>query len=363
MTTSPIFIKNNVILNVFQNCSFEVPPVYTEMNPKFEILGSFRYIITKAEESESDDMKRNIPLLLIICLCTITQLNADIQTDIWGLENIEPPKKQQGPFRFEGDFDSVARTHFKKKGFEDQKLSYSNYSGTAGMAFCYFPKAREAYAAAASYTYANIGWKQNPFFKQQDFNVFTFALRLYSNRYCKWIWKGELGVNMDINHFNWSDYVNYDLTMWGRYDYKENIGLNIGLIVQTGMKIDRVYPIIGFDWEISKKWSLNMIFPVNISLQYQYTCDWKIAAAMRFFDVRYRVGKDENLSRGLVCYRNSGVELAAIFDSETSNLEANVHVGSTLGGLLRISNSQNRDVTHFYTDPSLYVGGQLVWSF
>jgi len=308
-------------------------------------------------------MKKIAPLLFMICICITTKLQADIQTDIWGLETIEPPKKQQGPFRIEGEFDSVAESHFKKKGFEDEKLGYSNYSGTVGMAFCYFPKAREAYAAAVSYTYAHIGWKQNPFFKQQDFDVVTLALRLYSNRFCDWIWKGELGVNMDVNNFNWSQYVNYDLTLWGRYDYRENIGLNIGVIVQTGMKLDRVYPIIGFDWQMSEKWSLNAIFPVNISLQYQYTCDWKIAAAMRFFDARYRVGKDERLSSGLVAYRNSGIELAALFDSENSDIEANVHVGSTLGGLLRISNSQNRNVTHFYVNPSLYVGGQIVWSF
>lgn len=308
-------------------------------------------------------MKKIAPLLFMTCICATATLQADIQTDIWALENIEPPKKQPGPFRFEGDFDSVSKTHFKKKGFEKEKLGYSNYSGTASMAFCYFPKAREAYAAAVSYTFAKIKWDQNPFFKQQDFNVITAALRMYSNRFCDWIWKGELGVNMDISNFNWSQYVNYDFTMWGRYGYRENVGLNIGVIVQTGMKIDKVYPIIGFDWEISKKWTLNAIFPVNISLQYQYTSDWKIAAAMRFFDVRYRVDKDEHLSRGLVCYRNSGIEMAAIFDSQTTNLEANVHVGSTLGGLLRISNSQNRDPIHFYVDPSLYVGGLVVWSF
>lgn len=308
-------------------------------------------------------MKKIIGLSLMICLCALTKAHADIQTDIWGLEQIEPPKNQQGPFRIEADFDSVAKTHFTKKHYEHQKLGYSNYSGTLGMAFCYLPQAREAYAAAASYTYANICWKQNPFFRQQNFDVVTLALRLYSNRFCDWIWKGELGVNMDVNHFEGGQYMNYDLTMWGRYDYRKNVGLNLGIIIQTGMKIDKVYPIIGFDWTISKKWTLNLVFPVNISLQYQYTCDWKIAGAMRFFDVRYRVGKNEPLSKGLVVYRNTGLELAALYEPENLSLEGNVHIGSTLGGLLRISDHENRHPRHFYLDPSLYVGGQLVWSF
>lgn len=307
-------------------------------------------------------MKTALRLLLIPCLLTISTLHADIEDDIWGLQDIEEPKKQPGPFRLEFETDVVAGTHFNKEGYEDEKINFGNYTGTAGMAFCYFPQAREAYAAAVAYTYTNICWKQNPFFHQCDFQKATVALRLFSNRFSDWIWKGQFAINFDTKHKDYNHYMNYDLTLWGRYDYCEDMGLHLGIIVQTGMKIDRVYPIIGFDWDINDQWALNLAFPVNISLQYKYNCNWTGAAAMRFFDVRYRAGEDEPLPMALVAYRNTGFELAILYASDPS-IEANIHVGTTVGGMLRISDKNNDHPQHFKMDPAAYVGGQLIWSF
>lgn len=299
---------------------------------------------------------------LIFCSILFSTLHADVEDDIWALGKIEEPKKQPGPFRAEFEFDAVAKTHFNKKGYGYDNISFGNYTGTFGMAFCYFAKHREAYAAAVAYTYTNICWEENPYFHQTDFQKATLALRLFSNRFCDWIWKGELAINFDTIHTNYNFYMDYDLTLWGRYDYRDNIGLNLGLIIQTGMKMDLVYPIIGVDWEINDTWTLNGIFPVNLSLQYTINSNWTGAAAIRFFDVRYRVAPHEPEPMALVSYRNTGFEFALLYECDPT-IEANLHIGSTAGGMLRISNKNNKHPHHFKMDPALYGGGQIIWSF
>ncbi len=305
-------------------------------------------------------------LKLFFVSCTLILLSSplycDIDDDIWGLEEIDEPQKQPGPFRMEAEFDSVASTHFDKDGFRDQKMSFSNWSGTAGMAFCYLAYAREAYAAGVTYNFTRLCWEENPYFHQSDFNQVSFLLRLFSNRFCEWIWQGQLAVNVDADEWDLNYYTNYDIILWGRYDYNDCTNLHLGVIVQTGMKMDRVYPVVGFDYVVNKCWKLNAVFPVNISLEYNYDSCLSAAFAMRFFDVRCRVNKDENLPMGLFSYRNSGLELALLYEDNPS-LEGNIHVGSTLGGMLRISDHNNRHPKHFKLDPILYVGGELVWSF
>lgn len=305
-------------------------------------------------------------LQFLIIFCTLLSLSSPVQSDVidgdFGLEDIDSQKKQPGPFRMEGEVDFIGKARINKKGFEHQKIGISTGYGAANMAFCYIEHAREAYAAGVAYDFSQLRWKENPYFDQKTFQQVSFLLRFFSNRLPDWIWRGELAVNVDADRWDFNEYVNYDVVLWGRRKYTDRINLHLGMIVQTGMKMDRLYPVIGFDYAINKLWQLNAVFPVNISLEYSYNKYLTGAVAMRFFDIRYRVNPHENLSKGLFSYRDSGVEFALLYKDDPT-LEGNVHVGSTLGGLLRISNRNNKCPKHFKLDPALYVGGELVWSF
>jgi hypothetical protein len=301
-------------------------------------------------------------LLLCAILFVSTPIYCDVNDDIWGLEEIDEPEKQPGPFRIDGEFDSVSSTNINKSGFRDQKMSFSNWGASAGSVVCYSIQNREAYAAAIAYNFTRLCWAENPYFHESDFNQASLLLRLFSNRFCDWIWQGQAAINVNTDHWDFNYYTNYDLILWGRYEYTSCTNLHLGVIVQTGMKMDRLYPVVGFDYVYSKCWKLNAVFPVNISLEYNYDSCLSAAFAMRFFDVRHRVNKDENLPMGLFSYRNSGLELAILYEDDP-RLEGNIHVGSTLGGMLRISDKNNKHPKHFKLDPALYVGGELVWSF
>lgn len=304
--------------------------------------------------------KKLIPLFLALNLSTF--IFADLDEGSVGLEKIDEPARMPGPFRLEGDFDIINSTHFDKKGFKDQKLKFSQFEGTASVAFCYIPKAKEAYAAGISYRNVNIDWDENPFFDQSHFNQLGFLLRFYSQRFCDWVWQGQFLYSIDTEHFNFDFYSTYDFTLWGKYSYLKNINLHMGIIIQTGMKLDYVYPILGFDWAINPCWTLNAVFPVNISIIYEYNKFWSGGIAVRFFDVRERTGRDEPLSMGLLSYKNSGVELAVLYNNDPF-IEGNIHIGTTLGGRLRISDKENHHARNFNLDPSCYVGGEIIWSF
>jgi hypothetical protein len=209
----------------------------------------------------------------------------------------------------------------------------------------------------------HLDWTNNPFFEQQNFGELIVGLGAFTKRIPNWLWQAQVTMNMDTEHRNWNLYTNYDLLLWGRYTTcNPDINLHVGFWMQTGMKIDHIYPIIGFDWVFAEDWKLNLVFPMNVSLVYTMDDSWSIALAGRFFDIRRRVGRDEPLSQGLFQYHNVGAELAVNYKL-CDWLHANVHAGYTLWGKYKISNRENKHPTHFDIDSSWYAGGQLGVNF
>jgi len=301
-------------------------------------------------------------IFLFILAVAAGAVHADFPDDIYGLEEIGPVEEERGPFRFEFEADYVTCSHFKRSGFTDQTVTFQSYSGLGNCVVCYLPQHREAYSIGFGYNYAKIDWAENPYFNQTDFNSVTAALRLFSNRLCDWLWIAEAAATVSADHFDFNNYLDFDLLLWGRYSCRDFLGFHIGFIAQTGMRIDRLYPLVGFDWKFRPCWKLNAVFPVNISLERELGCNWTALLAMRFFDVRHKVGSDEPLPQALVTYRNAGIELGIGYEREP-RIEANIHAGITFGGQLRIATSQNRNPQHFNIKPSPYCGGELVLSF
>jgi hypothetical protein len=189
---------------------------------------------------------------------------------------------------------------------------------------------------------------------QLSFTFTTFSQRLHN-----WLWMASLTANWEPRFNNFSEYTNYDLLFWGRYACNRDFNMHIGFFAQTGMKIDRIYPVIGFDWLINPKWKLNAIFPLNISVVYTINDNWNAALAGRLFDLRYRLGSHEK--RALLQYRNCGAELAINY--ERKHFSANIHGGVTTGGQFKLSNRHNKNKRHFDMEPAGYCGGEAVVKF
>ena len=270
-------------------------------------------------------------------------------------------KTDNGPFKAKAKVDIIQKTKIKEGYYEDDEVQFSEGNLEFSTIFYYCEAYKEGAQAAISYTATHIGWQNNPWLEQDRFYTGTFSLSAITHRLRSWIWRGQVAINVDTQEWNFNDYATYDLLLWGRYEYCKHIGLHVGLIVETGMLMDRVYPILGADWQISKKWRLNLVFPVNVSLDYVLTKHWAVALAARNFNSRFRANQNEGQSKALIRYQNLGAEIA--FKYEKDNLTANIHAGSTLGGQLRLADRHNHHPHHYRFDPAAYVGAEVDLKF
>jgi hypothetical protein len=271
-------------------------------------------------------------------------------------ENNQQTAKKSYPYNFNIYVDSIGNAKIKKGDYKGDKVRFKAVEAELGMFFYECPAYSEAANVAIGYTGTYLHWSENPWFDQDRFHTVTFTLGGASKRLRDWFWRGQIDINYDTSGGSVSSqYFYYDLLLWGRYEYCKQIGFHVGLIAQTGMNLDRVYPILGADWQMSKNWKLNLVFPVNVSLEYALNDQWGLALAGRNFDIRHRAKKDEGKS--LIRYQNIGAEFAIRYNANL--LTANIHAGTTLGGRCRISNYRNHDPHHYRLRPSGYFGGEI----
>lgn len=286
-------------------------------------------------------------------------LFANLEDDDYGSEEITKPKS---PFSVIASYDAIGKSKFSKKRIDDQHIRFSEGNVTAALGFYYNEEYDEGAAVSLGYTFTQMQWKENPFFDQDDFHTLNVNLAGFTRRVCNWYWKAIVIMDIDAREWDITDYSTYDMILWGRYQYCKDVHLHIGIVGQTGMKMDRVYPILGFDWKINRKWMLNAVFPMNVSIAYSITEELSVSLAGRSFDSRQRVGKDEPLSKAVFRYQNIGAELGMTYDN-SSWIEANIHAGATLGGKLRIASRHNKHPKHFDFKSAPYVGGELTMKF
>lgn len=301
---------------------------------------------------------------LLACPSLFAELNVDDYTTERLLVN-EEKKEDQCPFSLSVDFNATGKSKFESKQCYDLKNVEFTIAGLDGsMIFYYNPQCKEGILATASYTYTKIKW-ENPFFIQNHFDTVSLGIGGFTERAEKWLWQGQVLLNADVDYFKASQNLYWNLVLSGRYAYNECLGLNIGFIAFTGMKIDRLWPIIGIDWQINKSWKLNLIYPLNVGIIYALNTEWAIAIQGRAFDERHRVGesKKQIWDRGLLEYRATGVEGSVRYKSTNGTWQAELHAGEIIGGRVKVSNRHHRRIHRFNFKSAPYVGGELAAKF
>ena len=308
-------------------------------------------------------MKSSLFSLLFLSFNLIFSLShADIDFDEqnMGSESIKDIKRPT-PYSFQSHLDVVAPCKIKKSHFhKGDKLSFAETDIAIGTIVCFQPDIKEGARVGLAYTLTYLNWHENPYYDQNHFDTLSINLSAFTSRLENWFWRTQFSINMNTQE--WSlPFTNYDWLVWGRYEYCKDVGLHFGFWAQTGMRMDRVYPIVGFDWKISEKWMLNVVYPVNISLQYSITDRWYVSLAGRAFDSRQRLKKRSAYHKALIRYQNTGAELLLGYTS--ANITGNIHVGTTLGGKYRIADSHNHHAENLCLGASAYAGGEVDVSF
>lgn len=309
-------------------------------------------------------MKKLFKRMTAICLIAVAFLAADDDIDVQDLSNEQIQQETTGPFSVEISGDWVGPAKFEHQHRHDfSKLKFATGRIDLSLVYYYNPCYQEGTNIGVSYVRTRLDWQCNPFFTQKDYDMICVNLGGATQRFQDWTWKGQITINFDnIEHWTLEDYMTYDLLLWGRYAYRPNLGIHFGFLALTGMKIDRIYPIIGFDWTYSPNLKLSLVFPMDISLTYTVNDCWSVLLAGRFFNQRHRVKKDQFFSEGLWFYTSSGVELALKY-KPTRRITANLHGGFDFGGHLKVAKRHYREGHRFTLGGAPYLGGEVDINF
>jgi Domain of unknown function (DUF6268) len=310
-------------------------------------------------------VKKRIALLFTSLWLMHHPLCADYDSDGTGLDsNIQQEQQPSGSaFTFKVDGEWIGQSKFKKKdSFKGSKLHFWEIYADAQAVVYYDSCVGDAVALDIGYKHMNLHWKSNPFFDQRNFNQLGFSIDYQTKRLCNWTWTASLTYIIDADRWNFDQYSLWDAFLWGRYTYRPDIGVHIGLYVETGMKMDRVWPIIGFDWTISKRLKLNLVYPVNMALEYKWDDHWTFIGGIRIFSERARVSSHEQLRKAVWRYCNAGAEFGVNYDP-THWLSLNAHAGYTFSGYLRVANQHNKHSHHLRFNSAPYAGGELTLKF
>lgn len=306
---------------------------------------------------------RQLACVTLLSIATSFPLQAAIEDQSIADEKLINPEKLH-PFSLEASSDLAGKSTLTKKHYEDSDLHYGQSNVTLNATFYYDEDRVEGAQATIGYSHTLFDWTSNPFFSQRNWDTLTLGLNFFSGRCSKWFWQTRAAANLDLDHCNYNYYATYDFLFWGRYNLLpcEQLGFHFGFIAQTGMRVDRVYPIVGFDWTINPTWKINAIFPLNVSAVYTYDCNWSAGVGGRFFDTRHRTGKDQPLPMAIFAYRTIGAE-GFINYTNSDWAEANFHVGSILSGKVKISNRKQEHGKWFEVGTAPYVGAKVVLKY
>lgn len=279
----------------------------------------------------------------------------DIDTQDVGSESIKEPAKRT-PFSFNTHGDFVAKTKIDRGSFKGDHIEFAEADAEVGAVVYYCPAYTEGIRLALGYSATYLRWVNSPWVRQDHFYLASLTLGGFTERLHRWFWRTQLTLNFDAKEWS-SSYMSYDLLFWGRYAYTENVGLHIGFLAQTGLRLDRAWPILGADWRLSPRWKINLVYPVNVSLEYTFAPSWSLAVAGRMFNSRFRISHHESYCKALIRYENLGAEV--VLKYEARGVGANIHAGTTLGGRYRLADRHNHHAHSYHLEPSPYIGAEF----
>ncbi|MDP1836237.1 MAG: hypothetical protein Q8K75_09985 [Chlamydiales bacterium] len=254
---------------------------------------------------------------------------------------------------------SIRRSNFRTPGFEGQQISY--FESQLMITYNHFFDQCNAISFGGAFGSNGINWRESPAINKNTFNTGSVTLGGYSKQYQRWLWRANFTARFSLDE-RVPTYVLYTSALWGRYDLTCRFGTHVGYFFETGMRKDKVWPILGFDYEFSDCLKLYAVYPFEVSLHYDVCRPWAIEISSRFFRYRDRMGDAQPDPRGLIEYRNTGAEFRLVYDWFPA-IKGNIHAGYTFGGDLRVTDRRDNNAIHYKFDPAPYFGGEFNLKF
>lgn len=206
-----------------------------------------------------------------------------------------------------------------------------------------------------------LNWDKNPYFKETNFHYMQFALTFFTIAIDTWRWILRTDYNIDIKHFaKPGEYGLFSALMWGTHEIHDKWHFHIGALGYRGFEGQEVYPIIGFDYKLNKKWFFQAVFPINYSIEYSFNKLWKLSFKARPLKERFRVGKDEPVPRSIFSYSSVGTEFNLHYE-QFLKLELEFFAGYNFGGDLYFKDRNGEHAHYNYVKGAPYIGATLNW--
>lgn len=298
-------------------------------------------------------MKR-ICFLFLLPFSLIAQ---EWDSQVFNLENHPNPIY---PISVSGSYLTVHKAHFRTPGLEEETLKYRQ--SDLAMAFTYPFNSYCGLIFGAGWIGTEVKMERNPEFDETLFNYINLSIGGFTKGFSDWTWALTLAAYLDTGHFSFIDYALYDGVLWGKYTLSKWIELDFGLIVEVGLHKEKVWPIIGFIYLPCDNWRVSVVYPIDISIEYDFWSYWTVGGSIRFLRNRHRVGQDEPNPQGIFEYRTTGAEIELIcapFDW----FSITGFAGSTFNGDFKVTNRNNHQATHYKFKASGYAGVSAILSF
>jgi len=295
------------------------------------------------------------------CVAGPTDTSQDMQRQFEELVEGEDPRPQVTSFwEWSSSGDYIGTSRFTTEEVSNQSMGFRQVQST--LSYNRFLNCFDAVSVGAGYSNVGIRWNDNPRFQQRSFDNVFLTIGAQSTRYRGWLWQGNFTARFNTDVGRISHHVLYTGALWGRYELVPCYGMHTGFFAETGLRKDKVWPILGFDKQITKQLKLYAVYPFEASATYDFCGPWSVAAATKFFRSRHRLAPGEELSNGLIEYRNIGSEFRVMYECPPC-VSAQLHVGHTYGGELVVADHRDKNSTHYKFRAAPYVGGELSLKF
>jgi hypothetical protein len=264
------------------------------------------------------------------------------------------------PFTITGSYVSVNPAHLRTKEMEGSTLTFKQSEAALGHIHPLSPIFGLIFGAGWIGTEVNL--KDNPDFSQNHFSYINLLTGAYTDAFPDWNWRFTASAFLDTNEASLFDSTLYQAVLWGKYTLCAPFELDFGFILETGLHKTKVWPIIGFIYAPSPKWHIDIVFPVDVSVNYAISKCISASASFRFLRSRHRLNDNEPNPQGIFEYRTTGAEFDLTY-GPFSRFAVTGFAGLTSKGDLKVGNRKNAHATHYKFKGSYYSGVLAVLSY
>lgn len=211
------------------------------------------------------------------------------------------------------------------------------------------------------YNTFTMDWDQNPNFLETRFFYTQFALTLFTKALESWRWIVRADYNIDCKHFSSPrEYGLFSALLWGTHQKNDTWAYHIGALGYTGFEGEEVYPVIGFDYHFADNWLIQLIFPINYSIEYGFAENWTLALKGKTLKERFRSGPDNPSPRSVFNYSATAAEINLSFEKPL-RLDFEIFAGYNFGGDFYLKDSKGENALYTDLRSAPYFGASLNW--